>query len=97
MRWLFLCVLLTGCSTVVEGTPSTSSVDGYLIEMAKEFPGSQSQDYLAVGNATCDRLRSGKTRDEVIEEKVNNGLTPGNALIIVQLSSGYLCQDLQNK
>jgi hypothetical protein len=93
MRWLLICVLLTGCSTVIEGKPSASSVDGFLSSMAHQFPGSTSQDYLDVGMATCDRLRSGKTRDEVIEEKIDSGLTPGNALAIVQLSVHYLCKD----
>lgn len=93
MRWLIVCVLLTGCSTVVEGKPSAPDVDGYLTEMTQHFPGSSSQDYLSVGTATCERLRSGKTRDEVIAEKIDNGLTPGNALIVVQLSTQYLCKD----
>lgn len=97
MRWLLLCVLLTGCSTVIEGKPSTTAVDGFLIQMAQHFPGSSSQDYLDVGAATCDRLRSGKTRDEVIREKIDNGLTPGNALMIVQLSTAYLCEEFQSK
>jgi hypothetical protein len=97
MRWLALCVLLTGCSTVVDGEPSTAKVDGYLEAMAQHFPGSKSQDYLDVGTSTCDRLRSGKTRDEVIEEKVKNGLTPGNALTIVQLSIEYLCDEFADK
>lgn len=97
MRWLLFCVLLTGCSTVIEGKPSMAVVDGYLIQMAQHFPGSSSQDYLDVGTATCDRLRSGKTRDEVIREKTDNGLTAGNALIIVQLSTEYLCEEFQDK
>ena len=81
MRWLALCVLLTGCSTVVEGTPLASTgVSGYLRVMSQEIPGSNSQAYLDIGTRICDTLRSGKTRDEVIFNKIDSGLSTENAI-----------------
>jgi len=91
-------LLLTGCSTVVKGEPSASSdVDGYLVAIAEHLPGSSSQAYLDVGTATCDRLRSGKTSDEVVQEKIDNGLTPFNARIVVHTSIQYLCSEFKDR
>jgi hypothetical protein len=72
-------------------------VGGFLTEVSKHLPGSTSQAYLSVGMATCDRLRSGKTSDEVIQEKIDNGLTPFNAVIIVNASIDHLCREFRNK
>lgn len=91
-------LLLTGCSTVIEGKPSASlDVDGFLIAISEHLPGSSSQAYLDAGMATCDRLRSGKTIDEAIEEKINNGMTSFNAKMIVYLSIEYLCSEFKHK
>lgn len=95
MRWLALCVLLTGCSTVVvEGTPLTPiDVNGYLTVMSQEIPGSSSQAYLDIGSRICDTLRSGKTREEVILNKIDNGLSTENAILVVQSSIEHLCPE----
>lgn len=97
MCWLALCVLLTGCSTVVvEGTPLASTgVSGYLKVMFQEIPGSSSQAYLDIGTDVCDTLRSGKARDEVIFNKINNGLSTENAILVVQSSIEYLCPEFR--
>lgn len=94
MRWLALCVLLTGCSTVVEGAPLASTgVNGYLRVMSQEVPGSSSQAYLDIGSRVCDTLRSGKTREEVIFNKIDNGLSTENAILVVQSSIEHLCPE----
>lgn len=97
MCWLALCVLLTGCSTVVvEGKPLASTgVSGYLRVMSQEIPGSNSQAYLDIGTRICDTLRSGKTRDEVIFNKINNGLSIENAILVVQSSIEHLCPEFR--
>ncbi len=92
MRWLVFCLLLLACNTE---EPSAPDVDGYLQYISKEIPGSTSQDYLDIGNKICEDLRSGKTSDEIVKSKIDNGVSPENSIILFQISVQYLCPDIE--
>lgn len=94
MRWLFAILLLAGCTSIVEGTPSASGdVDGYLRAIQSHLPGSETRDYLDAGYAVCEDLRAGQSEDQVINHKIDHGLTSANATTIVFVSIEYLCPE----
>lgn len=88
MRWLILCVFLTSCSLFAE---PPSNEGGFLQEMEHHFPGSNREHNLDTGKNVCFKLRQGMTRDEVIMEKFDHGLSIDNAALITQLSTEFLC------
>ncbi len=88
MRWLILCVFLTSCSIFAE---PPSNEGGFLQEMEQHFPGSNRELNLDTGKDVCVKLQQGKTRDEIIMEKFDNGLEIENASLVTQLSIEYLC------
>lgn len=90
MRWLILCVFLTSCSLFVE---PPSNEGGFLQEMEHFFPGSNRELNLDTGKDVCFKLQHGKTRDEIIMEKFDNGLAIHNASLVTQLSIEYLCPE----
>lgn len=88
MRWLVLCVFLTGCNVVV-GPPSDEG--GFTQEMEHHFPGSNRDLNLDTGRDVCVKLQQGKTRDEIIMEKFDNGMAIEKASLVTHLSIEYLC------
>lgn len=92
MRWLILCVLLSSCSLFINPSPDK---EGFMQEMEYNFPGSNREHNLEMGIDVCDKLRSGKTTEDVIMEKFDHGLTIGNSAIIVDSSIDFLCPEFK--
>ncbi len=88
MRWFILCVFLVSCSMLNEKPPDEG---GFLKAMEHSFPNSNREDNLDNGKDVCSKLRSGKTREDIVMEKYDHGMTISNASLVTQLSIEYLC------
>ncbi len=93
MRWLIICALLASCAS--ESKPP-SDEGGFLKAMEQEFPGSNKEYNLDSGKNICFKLRSGKTQEEVIMEKFDNGMSISNAGLVVGLSIQFLCSEFKD-
>lgn len=100
MRLVIVLVALMclGCSGGVSGEAKpVEDTAGYLSAIRSSFKSADDKTLLAAGHATCDQLRSGKTRDDLIFEKISRGIDGTNALVLVQIPVRYLCPEYKDK
>lgn len=89
-----LCVACGGESQ--EDKPAVDTA-GYLEVMRTHYSGADDKTLLDSGHATCEALRSGKTRDDLIFEKMDRGLNGSNAVTLVTVPAHYLCPEFKDK
>lgn len=88
MRWMIICAFLTGCASMSEPPPDEG---GFAKAMEQNFPNSDKEHNLDTGKNVCFKLRSGMTKEEIIMEKFDHGMSITNAALVTQLSIEYIC------